>query len=277
MLTAGSRGSEGRGQGEALGPPRAEGLGAWPRGAHRQPGCSVRPPPAPPRDAAAPPGQAQVHSGSGGLHWGHLAEASLLGEGQQPGLCPQPLPPPRPSQPGEHPLCVQTHGPASSTGQEEERKRWGSRPPVHLRRSWATPVLGPGLCCRDSTGDPRIRQGPEGTTNPRVRHSLQKHLICWSLPAPRKTGGTAPIHPPPHARAPGPAGVGQAAAPAHCSQQPGERARRGQDQGHGSGGGRVPIVVVLGLAEGQRQGQAGLPLQPLFFLAGPRRPGLEEV
>lgn len=224
MLTAGSRGSEGRGQGEALRPPRAEGLGAWPGGAHRQPGCSVRPPPAPPRDAAAPPGQAQVHS-----LWlrrpslGAPGRGLLAGGGSATRPLPPAPPPPRPSQPGEHPLCVQTHGPTSNTGQEEEQKRWGSRPPVHLRRSWATPVLGPGLCCRDSTGDPRIRQGPEGTTNPRVRHSLQKHLICWSLPAPRKTGGTAPIHPPPHARAPRSSGVGQAAAPAHCSRQPGER------------------------------------------------------
>lgn len=140
---------------------------------------------------------------------------------------PSPSPPQGPLSQESTSLCVQTHGPASSTGQEEERKRRGSRPPVHLwqelgnSRPRARPLLQ-----GQSTGDPPIRQGPEGTTNPRVHHNLQKHLICWSLPAPRKTRGTAPHPPPPHARVPRSSGGGAGSSPPHCSRQPGERAGR---------------------------------------------------
>lgn len=40
---------------------------------------------------------------------------------------------------------------------------------------------------------------------------------------------------------------------------------------------RVPVVVAVSLAQGQRQRQAGLPFQVLFFWAVLRGPSFEEV
>lgn len=286
MLTAGSRGSEGRGQGEAPRPPTAEGLEAWPGGAHRQPGCLVRPPLAPPQDAAAPPGQAQVHS-----LWLRRPSLGAPGRGLLAGggsaTRPLPLAPPHPkalSARRANPCVCRPTAPPLALAKRKSGRGGAVGLLSTYGRSWATPVLGPGLCCRYRA--PGTHRSDKGLRVPQIHVSITVYRNTSSAGPSQPQGrqeGQPPIHPHRTHGCPGPAGVGQAAAPppllptAWGVGGAAPRVRCGQDQGHRSGGGRVPIVIVLGLAEGQRQGQAGLPLQPLFFLAGPRRPGLEEV
>lgn len=228
MLTAGSRGSEGRGQGEAPRPPTAEGLEAWPGGAHRQPGCLVRPPLAPPQDAAAPPGQAQVHS-----LWLRRPSLGAPGRGLLAGggsaTRPLPLAPPHPkalSARRANPCVCRPTAPPLALAKRKSGRGGAVGLLSTYGRSWATPVLGPGLCCRDRA--PGTHRSDKGLRVPQIHVSisLQKHLICWSLPAPGKTGGTAPHPPPPHARVPRSSGGGAGSSPPHCSRQPGEWAGR---------------------------------------------------